>query len=136
MTHSRCHLPQPFYSPRPTYLQLLQAFNELGPYLRREQCEPDRFFFDSRLVTSLPRRAGWGWWLVLVPCEGGFMGQSELAGHSAAGIWLNRPVPQAVWPELEASREQFRARLAEVCRVWQLELLSVQKRELGGVTLV
>ncbi len=129
MTHIRCHSTQAFHSCRPSYLQLIHVFSELGPYLRREQCEPGRFFFDSRSVTAFPRRAGWGWWLLLEPCEGGFTGQSELAGHSAAGIWLNRSVPSAVWPELASHRDQFLESVTSVCRQWQLELVSVQRRE-------
>ncbi|MGL4205910.1 MAG: Crl family RNA polymerase assembly factor [Aeromonadaceae bacterium] len=129
MTHFHRHLAKTLYSSRPSYLQLLHEFSALGPYLRREQCEPDRFFFDSRFVTSMPRRAGWGWWLLLEPCAGGFTGQSELAGHTATGIWLNRAVPSALWPELESSREQFLESVAMLCQQWQLELVSIRRRE-------
>ncbi len=96
---------------RLSYSHLLREFGALGPYLCPEQCEPDRFFFDSRNPAVFPRHSGWGWWLLLEPCEGGFSGQSELAGYSATGIWLNRPVPRSLWPELASSRDQFLGRL-------------------------
>ncbi len=121
---------------RLSYSHLLREFGALGPYLRPEQCEPDRFFFDSRNPALFPRHSGWGWWLLLEPCEGGFSGQSELAGYSATGIWLNRPVPRSLWPELASSRDQFLGRVEGLCRQWRLELLDIERRELGRLTSV
>ena len=121
---------------RLSYSHLLREFGALGPYLRPEQCEPDRFFFDSRNPALFPRHSGWGWWLLLEPCEGGFSGQSELAGYSATGIWLNRPVPRSLWPELASSRDQFLDRVEGLCRQWRLELLDIERRELGRLTSV
>lgn len=121
---------------RLSYSHLLREFGALGPYLRPEQCEPDRFFFDSRNPALFPRHSGWGWWLLLEPCEGGFSGQSELAGYSATGIWLNRPVPRTLWPELASSRDQFLGRVEGLCRQWRLELLDIERRELGRLTSV
>ena len=121
---------------RLSYSHLLREFGALGPYLRPEQCEPDRFFFDSRNPAVFPRHSGWGWWLLLEPCEGGFSGQSELAGYSATGIWLNRPVPRTLWPELASSRDQFLGRVEGLCRQWRLELLDIERRELGRLTSV
>lgn len=121
---------------RLSYSHLLREFGALGPYLRPEQCEPDRFFFDSRNPVLFPRHSGWGWWLLLEPCEGGFSGQSELAGYSATGIWLNRPVPRSLWPELASSRDQFLGRVEGLCRQWRLELLDIERRELARLTSV
>lgn len=121
---------------RLSYSHLLREFGALGPYLRPEQCEPDRFFFDSRNPAVFPRHSGWGWWLLLEPCEGGFSGQSELAGYSATGIWLNRPVPRSLWPELASSRDQFLGRVEGLCRQWRLELLDIERRELARLTSV
>ena len=121
---------------RLSYSHLLREFGALGPYLCPEQCEPDRFFFDSRNPALFPRHSGWGWWLLLEPCEGGFSGQSELAGYSATGIWLNRPVPRSLWPELASSRDQFLGRVEGLCRQWRLELLDIERRELGRLTSV
>ncbi len=121
---------------RLSYSHLLREFGALGPYLRPEQCEPDRFFFDSRNPALFPRHSGWGWWLLLEPCEGGFSGQSELAGYSATGIWLNRPVPRTLWPELASSRDQFLGRVEGLCRQWRLELLDIERRELARLTSV
>lgn len=121
---------------RLSYSHLLREFGALGPYLRPEQCEPDRFFFDSRNPALFPRHSGWGWWLLLEPCEGGFSGQSELAGYSATGIWLNRPVPRSLWPELASSRDQFLGRVEGLCRQWRLELLDIERRELARLTSV
>lgn len=121
---------------RLSYSHLLREFGALGPYLCPEQCEPDRFFFDSRNPAVFPRHSGWGWWLLLEPCEGGFSGQSELAGYSATGIWLNRPVPRTLWPELASSRDQFLGRVEGLCRQWRLELLDIERRELARLTSV
>ena len=121
---------------RLSYSHLLREFGALGPYLCPEQCEPDRFFFDSRNPAVFPRHSGWGWWLLLEPCEGGFSGQSELAGYSATGIWLNRPVPRSLWPELASSRDQFLGRVEGLCRQWRLELLDIERRELARLTSV
>lgn len=56
--------------------QLLKEFMTLGPYLRQEQCEPERYFFDCLAVClnlgAEPESREQGWWLVLEPREGGF----------------------------------------------------------------
>ena len=71
-------------SPLMPHRQLIKEFMTLGPYLRQEQCEPGRYFFDClasclNLNAAPERREFWGWWLVLESCEGGFSCQSESA---------------------------------------------------------
>ena len=56
--------------------QLIKEFMSLGPYLRQEQSEPGRYFFDClasclNLNAEPELREFWGWWLVLEMREDG-----------------------------------------------------------------
>ena len=47
--------------------QLLKEFMTLGPYLRQEQCAPERYIFDCLAVSrSLVNSGGGGWCWSLV----------------------------------------------------------------------
>ena len=109
--------------------QLLKEFMTLGPYLRQEQCEPKRNFFDC-LAVCLNLGAGpesrefWGWWLVLEPREGGFSFQTQLGLYNKEGNWQERQPHASAVAEVEGSRERFLRVLQTRLEQWQLPLLS------------
>jgi sigma factor-binding protein Crl len=108
--------------------QLLKEFMTLGPYLRQEQCEPERYFFDCLAVclnlgAEPESREFWGWWLVLEPREGGFICQSELGLYNKEGSWQERKPHASALDAVEGSRERFLKTLHAKLELWQLPLL-------------
>ena len=108
--------------------QLLKEFMTLGPYLRQEQCEPERYFFDCLAVClNLGAEPGsrefWGWWLVLEPRESGFNFQTQMGLYDKDGNWLDRQPHASAVAEVEGSRERFFRVLQTRLEQWQLPLL-------------
>lgn len=108
--------------------QLLKEFMTLGPYLRQEQCEPERYFFDCLAVclnlgAEPESREFWGWWLVLEPREGGFSFQTQLGLYNKEGSWQDRQPHASAVAEVEDSRERFLRVLQSRLEQWQLPLL-------------
>lgn len=106
---------------------ITNGFMQLGPYLRPEQSDEGRYFFDClavclNLKADPEQREFWGWWLVLVPCEGGFTMSGEFGLYTKDGIWDNHVPPESVMPELTRSRENFMRHLQELLAGWQMEL--------------
>ena len=122
-----------------THRQLLKAFMSLGPYLRAEQSEPGRYFFDC-LASCLnfnaapERREFWGWWLVLERCEGGVVLQGEQGLFSRDGLWLNRQPVAAAQPQVEQTQTSFMQALQALVDGWQLQLYPPAADEAHAIT--
>lgn len=109
--------------------QLLKEFMTLGPYLRQEQCEPERYFFDCLTVclnlgAEPESREFWGWWLVLEPRDGGFSMQTQLGLYDKDGSWQERQPHASALAEVEHSRERFLSVLHTRLEQWQLPILA------------
>ena len=107
--------------------QLIKEFMALGPYLRAEQSEPGRYFFDClasclNFIAAPDRREFWGWWLVLERCEGGFVLQSEQGLFSRDGLWLSRQPTGAAEPQVAQTHASFMQALQALLEGWQLQL--------------
>ena len=107
--------------------QLVREFMALGPYLRQEQSEPGRYFFDClasclNLSAEPEVREFWGWWLVLEPCEGGFNCQSELVLYNKEGVWLAKQPHADGLDAVASSRQRFLLNLQNKLKGWQLSL--------------
>lgn len=104
------------------------AFMQLGPYLRPEQSDGQRYFFDClevclNLKHEPELREFWGWWLELTPCDSGFAMRSEFGLFSKEGIWEACTPPTKHQSALGASRQQFLDRLAALLTKWQMQLV-------------
>lgn len=92
--------------------QLIKEFMALGPYLRAEQSEPGRYFFDC-LASCLnfnaapDRREFWGWWLVLEQDDHHFRYHYQLGFYNADGEWLDKPIPKKHQVEVERTLNRF-----------------------------
>lgn len=108
--------------------QIIKEFMTLGPYLRQEQCEPGRYFFDClasclNLNAAPERREFWGWWLVLEVCEGGFSCQTEVGLFNKEGIWVNRQPADTEQPAVLQSRQRFLQELQNRLARWEVALI-------------
>ncbi|MFC3911995.1 sigma factor-binding protein Crl [Pseudaeromonas sharmana] len=115
-------------SPLMPHRQLIKEFMTLGPYLRQEQCEPGRYFFDClasclNLNAAPERREFWGWWLVLESCEGGFSCQSEIGLFNKEGIWTNRQPGVAEQESVIHSRQRFVHELQQRLARWEMAMV-------------
>ncbi|MGL4735570.1 MAG: sigma factor-binding protein Crl [Enterovibrio sp.] len=73
--------------------RLLTRFAQLGPYLRRDLCTTESYFFDCLSVCvndkkSPETREFWGWWLELAPTETGFSYTYHYGKFNTAGDWV------------------------------------------------
>lgn len=104
------------------------AFMQLGPYLRPEQSDSQRYFFDClevclNLKHEPELREFWGWWLELTPYDSGFAMKSEFGLFSKEGIWEACTPPAKYKAALGASRQQFLGRLEALLTKWQMALV-------------
>ena len=92
-------------------------FNELGPYLREDQCQDHRFFFDclavcTNIKPAPEKREFWGWWLVLEAQETHFDYRFDFGLYDKAGQWVPAEIKRdADRQEAEASLQKFFPRL-------------------------
>lgn len=103
--------------------RVLKRFNELGPYLREDKCDSQRFFFDCLAVCvnvkpTPDKREFWGWWLTVEAKEAHFTYQYAYGLFDKEGIWQPTEIKkaedkaavektlQAFFPRLEATLHQ------------------------------
>lgn len=92
-------------------------FNELGPYLREEQCTEQQFFFDclavcTNIKPAPDKREFWGWWLVLEAQETHFDFYYDFGLFDKAGQWVPSEIKRASDREaVELSLQKFFPRL-------------------------
>jgi len=83
----------------PKFARQLYAFKALGPYIREPLSSNDRVFFDCLsscldAEKSAELREFWGWWMELVPCEGGYHYNYWFGVYDEAGNWTQQSIPE------------------------------------------
>ncbi len=104
-----------------------KSFLMLGPYLRLDQSDGSRYFFDClsvcvNLKVEAEQREFWGWWLTLVPSDSGFSYETGVGLFSHDGIWQSVEPAPAVLTEVERTRQHFMAALEKLLQQWELAL--------------
>ncbi|PSJ45459.1 sigma factor-binding protein Crl [Zobellella taiwanensis] len=97
--------------------RLVRKFAAIGPYLRSEQSDEQRYFFDCLAVCASAKAAPekrefWGWWLVLSPREANrFEFDYRLGFFDAAGRWQEQALPRKHEEEVARTLRDFHDKL-------------------------
>lgn len=111
--------------------KLVKKFSELGPYIREEQCEEGRYFFDCLAVcvnakTAPEKREFWGWWMVLEGQDGHAVAEYQYGLFDKAGDW--QPLSfknQEVTDQVAKTQQVFHARLEALLASLDIHLVTL-----------
>ncbi|WP_108649932.1 sigma factor-binding protein Crl [Dongshaea marina] len=109
------------------YNRLIRQFMALGPYLREEHCEPQKFFFDCLACCVSAKKAPdkrefWGWWLILEQTPEHFSYHYKLGQLTEIGEWKEAAIPKKHQLEVNRTLREFYQRLSKKLEEYAVEI--------------